>query len=115
MLGTYYAIVYTKGRGEQSIDIQGENNTKRGGSGQGAAANAWGDHVTGSKSQSGCYLEGRVRSGSRDTWLVDKKKGGNFTLVVTSFVMPCVIASTNCYYNQTSGLSPRCTVLAFLV
>ena len=40
------ATVYTciKGRGEQSIDIQGKDNKKRGGSGQGAAANAWGDH-----------------------------------------------------------------------
>ena len=40
----------------QSIDIQGEDNKKRGGSGQGAAANAWKDHHTGSKSQSGSNL-----------------------------------------------------------
>ena len=55
MLGTHYAVVYTgtKGRGEQSIDIQGEDNKKRGGRGQGAAAHAWGDHDTGPKSQSG--------------------------------------------------------------
>ena len=50
---THYAIIYTKGRREQSIDIQGEDNKKRGGSGQGAAAIAWGDHDTRSKSQSG--------------------------------------------------------------
>ena len=28
MLGNHYAIVYTKGRGEQSIDIQGEDSKK---------------------------------------------------------------------------------------
>ena len=32
--------------------MQGEDNKNRGGRRQGAAANAWGDHDTGSKSQS---------------------------------------------------------------
>ena len=30
MLGTHYPIGHTKGRGEQSIDIQGEDNKKSG-------------------------------------------------------------------------------------
>ena len=42
--------IYTKGRTEQSTDIQGKDDKMRGGSGQGTAANAWGDHDTGSKS-----------------------------------------------------------------
>ena len=46
-----------RGRGEQSIDVQREDNKKRGGRGQGAADNAWGDHDTGSKSQSGGNFE----------------------------------------------------------
>ena len=36
--------------------MQQEENKKRGGRGQGAAANAWGDHDTGLKSQSGNNL-----------------------------------------------------------
>ena len=56
MLGTHYAIVYTKRMGEQTIDIEGEDRKKRGESGHRAAANAWGDHDTGSKSQSGGNL-----------------------------------------------------------
>ena len=56
MLGTHYAIVHTKGREEQSTDTQGKDNKERGGSGQRPAANAWGDHDTGSKSQSGSNL-----------------------------------------------------------
>ena len=39
-------------RGEQSINIQGEDYKKREGRGQGATANAWGDYDKGSKSQS---------------------------------------------------------------
>ena len=72
MLGTHYAIVYTKGRGEQSIDIQGGDNKKRGGSGQGAAANAWGDHDTGrgSKSQRGRILD---NGGKGEEWLIDTR------------------------------------------
>ena len=54
MLGTHYAKVYD--RGEQSIGRQEEDNKKRGGIGQGAATNAWGGHVTGSKSQRGGNL-----------------------------------------------------------
>ena len=38
MLGTQYAIVYTKRMGEQTIDIQGGDRKKRGGSGHRAAA-----------------------------------------------------------------------------
>ena len=56
MLSTHYAIVYTKGRGEQSIDIHGEDNKKRGSSEQGAAANAWGNHDTVSRYKSGGNL-----------------------------------------------------------
>ena len=36
--------------------MQGEDNKKKEGRGQGMAANAWGDHDTGSKSQSGDNL-----------------------------------------------------------
>ena len=63
MLGTHYAIVYTKGRGEQRIDIKAEDNTKRGENEQEAAENAWGDHDTGSKSQSG----GNLGNGGKGT------------------------------------------------
>ena len=56
----------TRGRGEQ-----GEDNKKRGERRQGAATNAWEDHDTGSKSQSGSnFCDG----GFIDMWLVDKKK-----------------------------------------
>ena len=48
--------INTRGKGWQSIDMQGENNKKRWGRRQGAAANAWGDHDTGSESQSGSNL-----------------------------------------------------------
>ena len=34
-----------RSRGEQNIYMQGEDNKKRGGRGQGAAANAWGDQI----------------------------------------------------------------------
>ena len=70
MLGTHYAIlkklVYTKGRGEQSIDIQREDNKKRGGSEEGVAANVWGHHDTGSKRQSGSNLG---KGGKGKEWL----------------------------------------------
>ena len=66
MLVTHYELVHTTGRGEQSIDIQGEDNKKRGKSWQGAAANAWGDHDTGSKSQSG----GNLGKGGKDKELL---------------------------------------------
>ena len=59
-VGSHYAIVqciYTKGMGEQSIDIQGLHNKKRGGSEQGVAANAQGDHDIGPKSQSDSNLD----------------------------------------------------------
>ena len=59
MLSTNYGIYKhpgTKGRGELSIAIQGEDNKKRGRSGQEAATNAWEDHDTGSKSQSSSNL-----------------------------------------------------------
>ena len=46
--------------------MQSEDNKKRGGRGQGAAANAWGDHDTGSKSQSGVNLG---NSGKGADWL----------------------------------------------
>ena len=46
--------------------MQGEDNKKRGESGQGVAANAWGDHDIGSKSQSGSNL-GNGRKGKE--WL----------------------------------------------
>ena len=53
-------------RGEQSIDIYREKIIKREGSGQGAAANAWGYHETGSKSQRG----GNLGSGGKGKeWL----------------------------------------------
>ena len=52
-VGLHYAIVYTKGRGEQSIDMQGENNKKRGERRQEVA---FGDNDTGSKSQSSSNL-----------------------------------------------------------
>ena len=55
MLGTHYFLVYTKGRGEQSIDIQGEDN-KKSGEGEGSGSKCMGDHDTGSKSQSGGNL-----------------------------------------------------------
>ena len=52
LLGTRYAIL----RREQSIDIHRKDNKMRGGSRQGVAANAWGDHDTGPKSQNGSNL-----------------------------------------------------------
>ena len=36
----------TRSRGEQSIGMQEVDNKKRGGRGQGMAANVWGDHDT---------------------------------------------------------------------
>ena len=51
--------IYTKGRAEQSIDIQGEDYKKRGRSGQGTAANEWGDHDTGSKRNGGNLGNGK--------------------------------------------------------
>ena len=53
--------MYTNGRGEKSINIQGEDNKKRGESGQGVAANAWGDHDKGLNSQSNGNLNNSGR------------------------------------------------------
>ena len=99
------------GRGEQSIDIQGEDNKKRGGSGQGAAANARGDHDTGLKNQSAVTwtMMGMVKSGFiMDMWLVDKNEGDNYVIIFTLVgYFPCgdlchgsnvsCMHSTNCY------------------
>ena len=88
-------------RGEQSNDMQGEDNTRRGGRGQGAAANAWGDHDTGSMDQSGGNLGngGKVKSGFLNTWLGDKNKGDNYVVIslwlVTSLVHCLVMAPTD--------------------
>ena len=60
MLGTHYAIVYTGTKGRV------EDTKKRGGSGQKAAAKAWGDHNTGSKSQSSFNLD---NGGKGKEWL----------------------------------------------
>ena len=69
MLGTHYGIYKhpgTKGRGELSIAIHGEDNEKRGRSRQGAATNAWEDHDTGSNSQSSSNLG---NAGKGKEWL----------------------------------------------
>ena len=108
MLGTHYAIVYTNGRGEQRtcIDTQGDINKKRGGSGQGSAANAWGNHDTGSKSQSSCNLDNGERGKERlyRQRLVDKNKGDNYVVIslwlFTSLVVPYVMALTNLAFNK---------------
>ena len=47
--------------------MQEEDNKKRGERRQGAAVNAWGDHDTGSKSQSGDNMVGNVKSDFIDT------------------------------------------------
>ena len=47
--------------------MQGEDNKKRGGRRQGAAANAWGDNDTGSKSQSSGSLG---NGGKGEEWLI---------------------------------------------
>ena len=61
-------IITTRGRGEQSIDMQGEDNKKRVGRGQGAAANTWGDHDSAlqdlrAKATLTWAMVGRVKSG----------------------------------------------------
>ena len=66
MLGTHYAIVYTKGRGEQSIIYRERIIKSKWGSGHGVAAFAWGDHDTGSKSQIGGNLD---YGGKGEEWL----------------------------------------------
>ena len=92
-------------RGEKSICIQGEDNKKRGGSRQGPAANTWGDHDTGSKSQSGGNLvnDGKGKE-CIDMWSVDKNKGDNYVVIslrlVTSHVVPYVMAPTNLAFKE---------------
>ena len=53
------------GRGEQSIEMQQEDSIKKGG--KGPAANAWGHHDIGSKSQSGGNLG---NGGKGQEWLL---------------------------------------------
>ena len=43
MFEVYWCCARVQGRGEKSIDKEGEDSKKRGGSEQGVAANAWGD------------------------------------------------------------------------
>ena len=75
----------TKGRGQSSTDMQGEDNEKRGGRRQGASANAWRDHDTGSNSQSGGTLgihgKGEEWLYRHDTCLVDTNKGDNYLII----------------------------------
>ena len=84
------------------------------------AANAWGHHDTGSKSQSNSNLGhgGNVKGGFIETWLVNKNKGDNYVVIwllwVTSLVVPYVIQRT--FKNdRISLLNPRWTVLCVVL
>ena len=97
---------------------------KRGGSGQGAVANAWimiQDQRA--KAMVTWAMVRRVRSGFIETWLVDKNKGGKCVIVslwlITSPVVTYVMAPTNLIYiyiqrtvtnDGTSLLCSRCAV-----
>ena len=99
---------------------------REGGKEQGAAANAWWDHDTGWKSQRG----GSLGNGGKDKeWLYrhvaswDETReiiSDNFSWLVTSLVVPYVMAPTNFAFfptfnkDQTSLLSPRCTAVLIL-
>ena len=63
--------------------MQGEDYKKNIGNGQRAAANAWGDHDTRSKSQS-CGNLGNGGKGKQwlyTRWLVDKNKEDNYVVI----------------------------------
>ena len=85
------------------------------------AANAWGDHDTKSKSQSGGNLGNGGKGEALDTLLVDKNKGDYVISLwmVTSLVVPYVMAPMNLAFkfqltfknDRTNSSSPRCTVL----
>ena len=62
----HYAIAILGIGEKKSIDMQGEDNKKRGGRGKGAAANTWGDYDTGAKSQRGSNFGS---GGKGEEWL----------------------------------------------
>ena len=97
MLGTHYALVYTKARGEQSIDIQGEDNKKRevGRERQQLHGEIMIQDQRAKAAVTWAMVEG-VKSGFLDTWLVDKNKGDNYVVIslwlVTSLVVLYIVA-----------------------
>ena len=93
-------------KGEQSIDMQGEENKKRGGRGQGAAANAWVIMIQDQRAKEALIwaMVGGVKNGFIDRWLVDKNKGDNYVVIslclVTSLVHYLVTAPTNLAFSK---------------
>ena len=83
MLGTHYTITYTKARGEQSIDIQREDNKKTGEVGREWQQMHEEIMIQDQKAKAAATwaMVGRIKSGFIDTWLVDKTKGDNYVVI----------------------------------
>ena len=76
--------------------MQGEDNKKRGGRGQGAVQKMHGEIMIQDQRAKAAIIwttVGRVKIGFKDTWLVDKNKGDNHVVIslwLVTFLVHCL-------------------------